>query len=129
MRLPQIRILSVRLPQIQGAPRRSRSYKTSDNSAKDTRKGNRIMSAIMVRKARYDFEALLTAQAMDGAGADIISIAYDGEHQLQGALIPTSKFVVFARVPDGVQIDYIDERIDAAIDGRYSAPDIRSEDD
>ena len=74
------------------------------------------MTKIMVRKARDDFEALLTAQGMEKAGATVISIAYDGEHQLDGAMIPTSKFVVWARVPDGVQIDDVDENIDTAID-------------
>jgi len=56
-------------------------------------------SKIMVRKARDDLEALLTVQGMEKAGAEAISVAYDGEHQQLGAMIPCSKFVVFARVP------------------------------
>ena len=74
------------------------------------------MTKIMVRKGRDDFEALLVAQGMEAAGAEVISIAYDGEHQLVGAMIPTSKFVVWARVPDSVQIDDVDESIDAKLD-------------
>ncbi len=75
------------------------------------------MTKIMVRKARDDFEALLTAQGMEKVGATVISIAYDGEHTQQGAMIPCSKFVVWARTPDGVQIDDVDESIDKEIDG------------
>lgn len=72
---------------------------------------------IMVRKSRDDFEALLTAQAMECAGAEVISITYDGHHHLQGAMVPTSKFNIWARVPVGIQIDEIDKAIDQKIDG------------
>ena len=70
----------------------------------------------MVRHARDDFEAMLTAQGMEKAGAEVISIAYNGEHQQQGAMIPSSRFVVFARVPDYIQMDDVDGGIDSAID-------------
>ena len=76
------------------------------------------MAKIMVRKARDDFEAFMTAEAMETAGAAVISIAYDGEHQQQGAMIPCSKFVVFARVPDDIEINDVDKSI-----GRQLFPD------
>lgn len=75
------------------------------------------MSEIMVRKGRDDFETLLVASGMEKAGATVISVAYDGEHTQQGAMIPCSKYVVWARVPDGVQIDDVDKSIDKEIDG------------
>ena len=75
------------------------------------------MSEIIVRKARDDFDALLTAQGMERAGAEVISIAHDGEHRQWGAMVPCSKFVIFARVPDDVKIDDVDKCIDLMIDG------------
>ena len=75
------------------------------------------MSKFMVRRARDDFDAVLTAQGMERAGAEVISIAYDGEHQQPGAMVPCSKFVVFARVPHNVKIDEVDRCIDLMIDG------------
>ena len=75
------------------------------------------MSEIIVRRARDEFDALLTAEGMERADAEVISIAYDGEHQQPGAMVPCSKFVVFARVPDDVRIDDVDRWIDLMIDG------------
>lgn len=82
------------------------------------------MSGMMSRNARDSYEALMTAQAMEMTGAQVISIAYDGEHQQQGALIPCSRFVVFAKVPGGVEINDIDEAI-----GRALFPDEYLEDE
>ncbi len=75
------------------------------------------MAQIMVRRGKDDFEALLVIQGMENAGATVISVTYDGEHQQQGAMIPCSKFTVWARVPDDIQIDDVDKSIDAEIDG------------
>ena len=75
-----------------------------------------MTAKIMTRKGKDDFEAYLVAQGMEDAGAQVISIAYDGEHQQYGAMIPCSKFTVWARVPDGVNIDDVDTAIDAQID-------------
>lgn len=76
----------------------------------------------MVRQARDSFEAMLTTQGMEDAGAEVISIAYDGEHQQIGAMIPSSRFVVFARVPDYIQMDDVDGSIDSAIDAVHNGP-------
>jgi len=74
------------------------------------------MSRIMMRNGANCFEAFLVAEGMEKAGAEIISIAYDGEHKQIGAMIPSSKFVIFARVPDDIQMDSVDESIDSEID-------------
>lgn len=72
----------------------------------------------MMRQARDGFEAWQTAESMEKAGAEVISIAYDGQHQLIGALVRCAKFVVFARVPDDVKIYDVDKMIDSMIDSR-----------
>jgi hypothetical protein len=66
----------------------------------------------MVRSAPNDFDAMRTAQGMENAGATVISITYNGQHQPFGALEPSSKFVVWARVPDSINIDDVDAAID-----------------
>lgn len=72
---------------------------------------------LMVRSARNDFEALLTGEAMESVGAVVISISYDGEHKLVGALESSSRFVVWARVADNAMIDKVDLAIEKALDG------------
>ena len=69
----------------------------------------------MVRSAGNSFIALLTANAMESAGAEVVGVTYDGQHQLYGALVPSSRFIVFAKVMDEQQIDRVDKAIDAAL--------------
>lgn len=71
---------------------------------------------LMVRHADNDFFAILTANAMEDAGAVVISIAYNGQHKPFGAMEPSSRFVVFARIRDNGHIDAIDTAISAALD-------------
>ncbi len=73
------------------------------------------MSKMMVRSARDQFEALKTAEAMEAAGGAVISVTYDGEHKQHGAMIPCSKFCVFARIPDEIDINLVDQYIDHAL--------------
>ena len=75
-----------------------------------------MSNTIMVRRAADDFEAMLTAQAMEASGATVISICYDGEHQRLGAMIPCSRFTVWARVSSEQAIGPIDEAISKALD-------------
>jgi hypothetical protein len=69
------------------------------------------MAKIMVRHANNDFEAMLTAQGMEEAGADVFSITHDGMHQPFGAMIPSSKFVVWAKVASDELFDEVDKAI------------------
>jgi enoyl-[acyl-carrier-protein] reductase (NADH) len=69
---------------------------------------------IMQRHAADDFEAFLTAQAMEEAGAEVFSITFNGMHRKQGALADTARMVVWARVTDDVQITKADEAIEKA---------------
>lgn len=66
---------------------------------------------IMVRHADNDFEALRIAQGMENAGAAVFSIAHDGMHQPYGAMAPSSRFVVWAKVPSDLLIDAVDAAI------------------
>lgn len=76
------------------------------------------MTRIMVRHANNDFEAMLTAQGMENAGADVFSITHAGMHQPLGALAPSSKFVVWAKVPSADMFDAIDAEIEKEFDRR-----------
>ena len=66
---------------------------------------------IICRHAEDDFYALVIAQAMENAGCTVISIAHDGMHQRQGAMIPCSKFIVFANYGASTTPDEIDDVI------------------
>lgn len=70
---------------------------------------------IMMRNADNDFDAFRIAEAMEEAGADVFSIAYNGQHQPYGALAPSSKFIVFAKVKDDEHIRKIDKAIETAL--------------
>ena len=74
------------------------------------------MNNIMIREGGDSYETFLVAQGMENAGAEIISIAYNGEHTREGAMIPCSKFVIFARIPEDIKIDAVDNSIDEEID-------------
>lgn len=55
---------------------------------------------IMCRPANNDFEALLTADGMEDAGLNVFSITQNGMHQPHGAMVPVSKFLVWAKAED-----------------------------
>lgn len=68
---------------------------------------------IIARHARSDFHAVVTAQGIVNAGASVLSVTYDGMHQPDGAMIPSSKFVVFAQFDDTTtSYDKIDEEVE-----------------
>ena len=69
------------------------------------------MAKIMMRHANNDIEAMLTAQGMESAGADVFSITNDGMHQPYGARVPSSRFVVWAKVASAEMIAAVDEAI------------------
>jgi hypothetical protein len=74
------------------------------------------MKKVMVRQARDEFEAMLTAQAMLEGEAEVISIASNGQHLQQGAIQPCTRFVVFAKVTNDTHIDRVDRLIAKALD-------------
>ncbi len=53
---------------------------------------------------------------MENAGAEVISVAYNGLHTREGAMIPCSKFTIWARVPDEIALDTVDHAIDKMLD-------------
>lgn len=73
---------------------------------------------IICRHANNDLHALWTAQGMENAGASVISISHNGMRHPDGALIPSSSFIVWGRYEAPVTPDKIDEAIELAFDGR-----------
>lgn len=69
----------------------------------------------MVREAEDSLVAMLTANGMEAAGANVISITYNGQHQHYGAMAPHSRFIVFAKVRDEAHIRKIDRAIEDAL--------------
>jgi hypothetical protein len=81
---------------------------------------------IIVRHAQSDLEALHTAQGMENADASVFSITHDGIHQRYGAMIPSSKFVVWAKYDESITSpDQIDEAIDKEFLPMTVAPAIK----
>ncbi len=72
----------------------------------------------MVRQARDDFEALCLMDAMEKAGAEILTLVKLDKELLPGALAPAYRYAVWARVKHVADIDAIDEAIDKVIDAR-----------
>jgi hypothetical protein len=65
---------------------------------------------IIVRHAKDDFGALLTAQGIEDAGAQVFSVTLNHTHN--HTHYETRRFLVFARYdPDSVTPDQIDEHI------------------
>jgi hypothetical protein len=62
---------------------------------------------VIVRHASDDFSAVMTANAMESAGATVISVTPDQQS------IDSRGFLVFARLGPGVSDRLIDERISA----------------
>lgn len=54
---------------------------------------------------------------MEDCGATVLSVAYDGEKKDEGALVPRSKFVVFATLPNDLSEEVFAERL-SEIDGK-----------
>ncbi len=72
----------------------------------------------MVRQARDDLEAARLMNVMEEAGAEILTLVkLDKERQL-GALVPSYRYAVWARVTHTADIDAIDEAIEKVIDAR-----------
>ncbi len=75
------------------------------------------MMKIIHRTSINRFDALLTAQGMENAGAETFSISYDGGEQALGALIPASRYIVWGRYNEDVTgPDKIDEAIEKELD-------------
>jgi len=70
---------------------------------------------IMQRPANNDFEAFLTAQAMEDAGANVFSITFNGRHRQHGAMEDVSKMIVWAKVQSEDEIDKVDREIEKAL--------------
>lgn len=66
---------------------------------------------IMVRHANSDFDAMITANGMEEAGASVFSITHDGMYRPFGAMAPSSRFVVWAKVNSDADIDAVDDAI------------------
>lgn len=72
---------------------------------------------IMMREASNPFDAYRVATGMEKAGAYVFSITHSGMHQPSGALIPSSRMVVWAKVVDDKMIQAVDEAIDKEFGG------------
>lgn len=68
---------------------------------------------IVMRNANNDFDAYRTAQGMENAGAVVFSITHNGMHQPFGAMVPSSRMVVWAKVESDDMIDAVDKAIEA----------------
>lgn len=66
---------------------------------------------IISRHAHDSLAAFHTAQGMENAGASVFSITHDGMDQKQGALIPSSRFIVWAKYDGDVTTDAVDAAI------------------
>lgn len=76
---------------------------------------------MLMRSAEDDFDALLTAEAMESVGADVFSITFNREATHHGAQIPHSRFIVWAKVESDDMIERADDAITSAIDGNTAA--------
>lgn len=72
---------------------------------------------IMKREAEDDFQAWQTANAMEKAGAVVISITPNGMRQHFNAREPHQRYIVWARVESDGHIGAVDEAINHEIDG------------
>lgn len=74
------------------------------------------MAKIMQRWAEDDFKAMLIAQGMENAGADVFSISFRGSDTYEGASLPHSQYIVWAKVTNDEMIDVVDQEIDKQLD-------------
>lgn len=68
---------------------------------------------IMMRPAEDDFAALKTADAMEKAGATVITVTPNGQAQYPTALAPHTRYIVWARVTGDAHIAEVDVAIEA----------------
>jgi hypothetical protein len=70
------------------------------------------MKHILIRHAEDDFHAMVIAQGMTNAGAEVISVAFNGTRKggFNGS-IDISRFIVFGRFEDPLTCDEIDAGI------------------
>lgn len=68
---------------------------------------------VMMRSAEDDFAALKTADAMEAAGATVITLTPNGQAQYPTALAPHVRYIVWARVRDDAHIAAVDKAIAA----------------
>jgi hypothetical protein len=80
------------------------------------------MKQIMLRHASDDFTALLTANGMAKAGAEVFSITNNGPAQPNAVVAPhvtdhirPHKFIVWARVRDNAHINECDKAIEKCL--------------
>lgn len=76
------------------------------------------MANIIMRSAQDDFYALLTAQGMENAGANVFSISNRNMDASDSSLIPL-KFIVWAKHNNSLTVEKIDEFIDAEIEAAF----------
>jgi hypothetical protein len=70
----------------------------------------------MVRRSFDDFEALMTAQGMENAGATVVSIVFDPTVKSITYGKRDGMWYVFSRYADPVTPDAVDVCIEAALD-------------
>jgi hypothetical protein len=75
------------------------------------------MMPFMVRQARDEFEALCLMDAMEEAGATILTLVKLDKELQPGASTPADRYAVWARVTHTADIDAIDEAIVKATGG------------
>lgn len=66
---------------------------------------------IIQRYAEDSDLATVVAQGMEDAGAHVIGVTFDGMHHKYGAIIPSAKFLVWAKFDDPLTVDDIDAAI------------------
>lgn len=67
---------------------------------------------VMCRHAEDDFDAMIIANGMGAAGAEVFSVTFDRHSQPWGALAPHAHFIVWAKVKSDADIDAVDISID-----------------
>jgi hypothetical protein len=70
------------------------------------------MQRIMFRSAEDDYCAMITANAMESAGAGVFAITPHGTSTHDGALAPHQRFQVWAKVESDDKIAAVDAAIE-----------------
>ena len=77
---------------------------------------------IMQRWADDDFVAYKIAQGIENGGGSVFSISYRGEKPAIGlALEGHAAYIVWGKVPDGIDIDDLDKEIDKELENTTGA--------
>ena len=69
------------------------------------------MKHILLRHAEDDFRALIIAQGMERAGAEVFSVSYNGQSEPNIMGFTHGRFIVWGRYEDPVTCDLIDSAI------------------